>query len=182
MTALTASFSTVARPKFGGTSATSVSRGRPVAASMRSTRSRAGVGELGIALKALGDEHVVALGGLLDPEAGHATVQELDPERRQGARLEVGEVAPHEPYVAQGDRGKCAAGKRDPVQHAALDGEAGLRQAVPLQLADRAAGNRDLRTTEEVVATRDGRIDGQVGSASISEFLPRLAASHRARV
>src|SRR5437867_1077755 len=303
MTALAASFATVARPKFGGTSATSVARGRPVAASMRSTRSRvggttgspsvtprsnqtsrssaiaalsirirasadrkssnadpeqgredhglggidhravevgrmepqsfdlrpaqvglfqlgaphvrvvqvaatedaalkigaeevgileiarvelrgleAGVGELGIALKALGDEHVVALGGLLDPEAGHATVQELDPESRQGARLQVGEIAPHEPSVAQRDRGECAVGKRDPVQDAALDGEAGRRQAIPLQLADRAAGNRYLRTTEEVVATRGGRIDGQVGAASISEFLRRLAASHRARV
>ena len=98
------------------------------------------------------------------------------------ARLDVGEITPHEANVSQRDRGEHAVRKRDPVQHAALDGEAGLRQAVPLQLADRAAGNRDLRTTEEVVATRDGRIDGQVGSASISEFLPRLAASHRARV
>src|SRR5712692_6847026 len=303
MTALMASFSTVARPKFGGTSATSASRGRFVAASMRSTRSRvggttgspsvtprsnqlsrssamaapsirvrppgnrnssyanpeqsredhglggihhgsvdvrgiepqsfnlrspqvslsqfrashvrvvqvaatedaalkigaeevgilevarvelrgleAGVGELGIALKALRDQHVVALGGLLDPEAGHATVQELDPEGHQGARLDVGEIAPDEPYVAQGDRGECAVGKRDPIQDAALEGEAGRRQAFPLQLADRAASNRYLGTTEEVGTIRDGRIDGQVGSASSFEFLLRLATCHWTRV
>src|SRR5215472_8336624 len=42
MTAFTASFSTVARPKLGGTSATSASRERKVACSMRSTRSRVG--------------------------------------------------------------------------------------------------------------------------------------------
>jgi hypothetical protein len=42
MTALIASFTTVARPKLGGTSATSASRGRVVPASMRSPRSRVG--------------------------------------------------------------------------------------------------------------------------------------------
>src|SRR5262249_11360127 len=42
ITAFTASFSTVARPKLGGTSATSVWRERDVVCSMRSTRSRVG--------------------------------------------------------------------------------------------------------------------------------------------
>jgi hypothetical protein len=42
ITAFTASFSTVARPKFGGTSPTSASRDRRVAASIASTRAREG--------------------------------------------------------------------------------------------------------------------------------------------